>query len=277
MKQLSLLILIFSFTAFAGQAQADTSFRLVRMLKGDIVHFTIDNLDNIYILNSQNQVKKYNANGDSVAVFNDIRKYGRASLIDVSNPLKVLLYYRDFATVVMLDRFLNPVNTVDLRKQNIFQAKTIAQSYDNMIWVYDELENKLKKIGEDGKLLLETPDFRLLLDQTVNPGKIADENQYVYLCDSTKGVYVFDYFGSLKNVIQIRKWKNLKVAGNYIFGAMGDTLYRYEISSFLYDEWVLPAELRSVTLFNFSNTRLYALRPEADGKTASIGIYTLRR
>lgn len=277
MKQLSLYIVLLCCTALAGQAQTDTSFRLVRTLKGDIVHFTIDNLDNIYVLNSQNQVKKYNANGDSVAVFNDIRKYGRASLIDVSNPLKVLLYYRDFATVVMLDRFLNPVNTVDLRKQNIFQAKTIAQSYDNKIWVYDELENKLKKIGEDGKLLQETPDFRLLLDQSVNPGKIADENQYVYLYDSTKGVYVFDYFGSLKNVIQIRNWKNLKVAGNYIFGSKTDTLYRYEISSFLYDEWTLPAELKEATLFNFSNTRLYALRQEADGKSASIGIYTLRR
>ncbi len=260
-----------------GQAQTDTSFRLLRTLQGDIVHFTIDNLDNIYVLNSQNQVKKYNANGDSVAIFNDIRKYGRASLIDVSNPLKVLLYYRDFATVVMLDRFLNPVNTVDLRKENIFQAKTIAQSYDNKIWVYDEVENKLKKIGEDGKLIQETPDFRLLLDQSVNPGKIADENQYVYLYDSTKGIYVFDYFGSLKNVIQIRKWKNLKVAGNYIFGSLGDTLYRYEISSFLYDEWRLPAEISSATVFNFSNSRLYALTPLADAKSAGIAIYTLRR
>ncbi len=277
MKQLSVTILILCCTAFMGQAQTDTSFRLLRSLKGDIVHFTIDNLDNIYVLNSQNQVKKYNANGDSVAIFNDIRKYGRASLIDVSNPLKVLLYYRDFATVVMLDRFLNPVNTVDLRKENIFQAKTIAQSYDNKIWVYDEVENKLKKIGEDGKLIQETPDFRLLLDQSVNPGKIADENQYVYLYDSTKGVYVFDYFGSLKNVIQIRKWKNLKVAGNYIFGSQGDTLYRYEISSFLYDEWRLPVEISSATVFNFSNTRLYALQHGADGKSAVIAIYTLRR
>ena len=277
MKQLSGLILILFFAAFQGSAQTDTSFRLLRILKGDIVHFTIDNLDNIYVLNNQNQVKKYNANGDSVAIFNDIRRYGRASLIDVSNPLKVLLYYRDFATVVMLDRFLNPVNTVDLRKENIFQAKTIAQSYDNKIWVYDEVENKLKKIGEEGKLIQETPDFRLLLDQSVNPVKIADENQYVYLYDSTKGVYVFDYFGSLKNVIQIHGWKNLKVIGNYIFGSLRDTLYRYEISSFLYDEWILPAELRSATVFNFSNTRLYALQPEADGKSAGIAIYTLRR
>ena len=120
-------------------------------MKGDIVDFTVDNLDNIYILNSRNQIKKFNANGDSVAVYNDVKKFGQATLIDVSNPLKILLYYRDFATVVMLDRFLNAVNSIDLRKQNIFQAKAIGQSYDNKIWVYDEMENKLKKVDERRK------------------------------------------------------------------------------------------------------------------------------
>jgi hypothetical protein len=277
MKKLISLIFFLLCAATHGLTQADTSFRLIKTIKGDIIQFTIDNLDNIYVLNSQNQVKKYNATGDSVAIFNDVRKYGKASLIDVSNPLKVLLYYRDFATVLMLDRFLNPVNTVDLRKQNIFQARAIAQSYDNKIWVFDEVENKLKKIGEDGKLLQETPDFRLLLDQSVTPVKISDENQFVYLYDSTKGVYVFDYFGSLKNVIQIRKWNNLKVAGNYIFGSVNDTLYRYEISSFMYDEWKLPAEIRNAASFNFSNSRLYALRKDEDGKNALLSVYTLRR
>jgi hypothetical protein len=82
---------LFLFCAMAG-AQTDTSFKLVRVVKGDIVAFTVDNLDNIYMLSSTNQVKKLNANGDSVAVFNDVKKFGQASFIDVSNPLKVLLY-----------------------------------------------------------------------------------------------------------------------------------------------------------------------------------------
>ena len=143
----------------SGWSQSDTIFRQLKIMKGDIVDFTVDNLDNIYILNSRNQVKKFDSNGDSVAVYNDVKKFGQASLIDVSNPLKVLLYYKDFATVVMLDRFLNVVNVVDLRKQGILQAKAIGQSYDNKIWVYDEQEAKLKKIDEDGKLLQETADF----------------------------------------------------------------------------------------------------------------------
>lgn len=246
----------------AVNAQADTTFKIIKKITGDIVDFTVDNLDNIYILNSRNQVKKLNSNGDSVGVFNDVKNYGKASLIDVSNPLKVLLYYRDFATVVVLDRFLNAVNIIDLRKQNIFQAKAIGQSYDNKIWVYDELESKLKKIDEEGKLLQETPDFRLLLGQAPSPIKIFDENKYVYLYDSAKGVYVFDYFGALRNNIQILQWKNFKVVGKYIFGSKADTLFRYEIASFNFDEWRMPEEIYKSSSFNFTSTRLYALRKD---------------
>jgi hypothetical protein len=171
--------------------QSDPSFRLLKTIKGDIVSFTVDNLDNIYTLNSRNQVKKFNINGDSVAIYNDVRKFGTATMIDVSNPLKVLLYYKDFATIVVLDRLLNIRNTIDLRLQNILQAKAIGLSYDNKIWVYDEMESKLKKIDEGGQLLLETPDFRLLLGQSPVFQKIFDENKYVYLYDSLKGVFVF--------------------------------------------------------------------------------------
>lgn len=269
MKRL-VYIFVFALISLAARSQADTSFTLIRTISGDIVDFTVDNLDNIYILNSRNQVKKLNANGDSVAVFNDVKRYGQASLIDVSNPLKILLYYKDFATIVALDRFLNVVNTIDLRKQNILQAKAIGQSYDNRAWVYDELENKLKKVDEDGKILLETPDFRMLFTQVPIPQKIFDQDKYVYLYDSTQAVFVFDYYGALKNKILINKWQNFKVAGKYIFGSNNDILHRYEISSFRLDEWRMPEEIYKSRAFNFSSSRLYALKKD------KIEIYSYR-
>ena len=269
MKKLSLICCLMVSTLWL-HAQSDSAFSLLRTMKGDIVAFSVDNLDNIYVLNSRNQVKKYNAAGDSMGVFNDVKKFGNASLIDVSNPLRLLLYYKDYTTVVMLDRFLNQVNTIDLRRQNIFQARAIAQSYDNKIWVYDEAENKLKKVDENGKLLLETPDFRLLMGQAPQPQKIFDQDKLVYLYDPALGVFVFDYFGAQRNNILIRGWDNFKVAGQYIFGSRADTLYRYEIKSFMYDEWKMPAAISQSRSFTFSAARLYAL------KNDGIDIYTIR-
>ena len=243
-------------------AQADTSFHLLRRIPGTIVDFTVDNLDNVYVLNDRNRLVKYSPDGDSLGAFNDVRKFGQVSTIDASNPLRILLYYKDFTTIVILDRFLNVRNTIDLRKQQLFQVTAVGQSYDNKIWLYDEQESKLRKIDEDGKLLLATPDLRLLTGTAPMPVRLYDENKYVYLCDPANGIYVFDYFGSLKNVIEIRKWQNLKVAGKYIFGSLGSKLYRYDISTFRYDEWQLPAPLVNSLSFNFSAARIYALKKD---------------
>jgi hypothetical protein len=265
-----LAIILFIFCCTNTIAQTDSSFQFVKTIKGDIISFSADALDNLYLLSSTNQLKKLNANGDSVAVFNDVKKFGQASLIDVSNPLKVLLYYKDFATIVVLDRLLNARNTIDLRKHNIYQVGAIGQSYDNKIWVYDEVENKLKKIDEEGKLLLETPDFRQLFDKAPTPQKIFDQDQYVYLYDSTQAVFVFDYYGALKNNILITNWQNFKVAGKYIFGSKDGKLFRYGIQNFRMDEWKMPEALVTAQAFNFTSSRLYALKKDL------LEIYSIR-
>src|SRR5262249_49902766 len=145
-------------------------------------------------LDKKNQLKKLTPAGDSVAVFNDVRRYGKVYSIDATNPLKLLLYYKDFGTVVVLDRLLNICTTIDLRRLNILQPKAVCLSYDNGIWVYDELEAKLKRIADDGTLLDQTGDFRLQLEEAPSPISIEDEDRLVYLYDTTKGLLVFDYF-----------------------------------------------------------------------------------
>jgi hypothetical protein len=269
MKLIIAIVIVF-LTASPAFSQADSVFHHVRTLKGDIVAFTVDNLDNIYLLSSTNQVKKLGAAGDSIAVFNDVKNYGQATLIDVSNPLKVLLYYRDFATIVVLDRQLNVRNKIDLRKHNILQVTAIGQSYDNKIWLYDEVENKLKKIDEDGTLLLETPDFRQLFGRAPSPQKVFDQDLLVYLYDSTEAVYVFDYYGSLKNKILIKGWNNFRLGGKYIFGSKSNQLYRYDIGTFSYDEWEMPKEMLGSQSYNFTTSRMYALR------NGELSIYTLK-
>ena len=250
-------------------AQKDKPYNLIAAINGDWVDFTVDNLDNVYLLTSTGQLKKYNANGDSVAVFTNVKKFGKVSTVDVSNPLKVLLYYKDFSTIVVLDRLLTIRNTIDLRQQNIFQVNAIGQSYDNNIWLYDEGDSKLKKIDEAGKVLLETPDFRLLFDEVPHIKNICDQDGFVYLYDPQQSVFVFDYYGALRNKILIYGWQDFKVAGKFIFGINNDTLHRYEINTFRVDEEKLPIPLKNSLRVNFTSSRLYALKRDL------LEIYTL--
>jgi hypothetical protein len=265
---LNIFLLISIFPVFL-KAQKNVPYKLIASIQGDIVDFAVDNLDNVYVLTGTDQLKKYNVNGDSVAIFNNVKKFGKVSTIDVSNPLKVLLYYKDFSTIVVLDRLLTVRNTIDLRQQNIFQVKAIGQSYDNNIWVYDEGDSKLKKINDEGKSLLETADFRLLFDEAPHVKNIYDQDGFVYLYDPEQSIFVFDYYGALRNKIQISGWLDFKVAGKFIFGINNDTLHRYEINTFRLDEEKLPIPLKNSLKVNFTSARLYALKQDL------LEIYTL--
>ena len=258
--QYKLITAFFLFTCYGPvMAQVDSSFQPVKTLKGDIVAFAADNFDNIYLLNSSDQLKKINERGDSVAVFNNVRKYGKVAQIDVSNPLRVLLYYKDFSTVVILDRLLNVRGTVDFRKQEIFQVQAVCLSYDNKIWLYDEFEHKLKKIDEDGKVLFATTDFRQLFDEAFSFTSICDQDGFLYLYDKNKGVYVFDYYGTLKNIFSLTGYDNFKAVGKFITGTRNDSLMRYQPSSLLLQEVKLPESFRKAQI-QFTATKAYALR-----------------
>lgn len=221
-----IISIFFILSVFASSAQ-DSTFTLVDSVQGDYVDFTVDNLGNYYLLTTNNQLKKLSANTDSMGMFNDVRRYGKLYSIDATNPLKILLYYKNYSTIVVLDRFLNVVNTIDFRKQNIFQVKAIVQSYDNQVWLYDEQDSKLKKIGDDGKVLYETVDFRIIFDEVPSPTQIFDQDGFVYLYDPEKGIYVFDIYGSFKTKISFLGLSSLSIFGKTIVGIQDQQLFAY--------------------------------------------------
>jgi hypothetical protein len=240
-------------------AQNDSSFKFSRMLPGDFSYFTVDNLENIYLVNNTNQLKKINSNGDSACVFNDVRKYGKLYSIDATNPLKLLLYYQNFSTIVVLDRFLNIRNVINLRKQNIFNVKTICTSYDNNIWVFDEGDGKIKKIDENGEVLSETVDLRLIFDSIPSPSSITDQDGFVYLYDPDKGFYIFDNYGSLKNKLPFLHWNNAEVTGNNLYGFTGSSLFQYQTGTLNLKEFSLPATFSNALQVKAVNGKVYVL------------------
>lgn len=264
MKRLShiLFLLCFCFSLaypFASNAQSDSAFQFIRSIRGNITFFNVDNLDNIYLIIDNNQLKKLNANGDSVAVFNDVKKYGNPDYIDVTNPLKALLYYRNFSTVVMLDRLLAPRNTINFREQQIFFVNNVTLSYDNYIWLFDEEEFKLKKIDEEGKLLLATTDWRMLFDTVPAPVRIIDRDNYVYLYDPAKGFYIFDYYGGFKNRLTFLNWSNVEVNQNTVYGFDKNKLYSYQLKSLQLKEYKLPAFFGKFSSIKAMNGKVYLL------------------
>lgn len=256
------LLIFFSSVFISTQclSQTDSIFHYVKDYRGGISDFTVDNLGNLYFVYQNGQLKKLRPNGDSLAIFNNVRKFGRLYAVDVSNPLKVLLHFKDFNTVVILDRLLNERSILDLRKHNLLQVKAIGQSYDNNIWIFDELDLKLKKIGDDGRLIDQSNDFRQIFDSTPSPSAIIDQNKLIYLYDEQKGVYSFDYYGGFKSRIPFTGWTDFTVINNSLFGRDSSNLYRYDMGSLQLQQFAVPQFMNHAQKIVIRPGSVYLLR-----------------
>lgn len=249
----ALFIILSCLFCFLGYSQiTDSSFSLIKTYKGDITGAAIDNLDNLYIISSTGQVKKFGVKGDSIGVFNGVRNYGKLYTIDVSNPLKPLLFYKDFSIVVILDRFLANRTSLNLRQFNILQPTAIGLSYDNNIWVFDQFDNKLKKVDESGNLLLQTDDFRQLFGQSFAPQKIINDNGFVYLADSAKGIFVFDNYGTYKRKILLKNWSTIDIWNGMLVRLSKDAIVVYNPLNFAEKSLKFPASFTPY-LYSFTN------------------------
>jgi len=241
-------------------AQRAADFTLSKTIDGEYAAFTVDNLGNIYVLTKANQLKKLSPNGDSLAIFNDVRRFGKASFVDVTNPLKIVVYYREFTMIIELDRYLNIVNTIDLRKLNILQAKAVGLGYDNNVWVYDELDAKLKRIADDGSLVDQTTDFRQMFDPTPDPTVLRDQGGYVYLYDTAKGVYIFDHYGALKNHLALPGWKDFDVLDKSMLGRDMHSFFRYQQGTLDMQEEPIPAYALDARQVRITPAAIYVLK-----------------
>ncbi len=250
-------------------AKTNSYFKYVKTIPGDYTSMDVDVLDNLYLITAGNQLKKLNSNGDSVGVFNDVKKYGNPSFIDVSNPLKLLVYYQNYSTVVILDRLLTLRNSINFRKANIFSVQTLATSYDNNIWLFDQQDFKLKKIDDDGKMLQESTDWRLLMDAVPLPAQIIDRDNYVYLYDEEKGFYVFDYYGTYKNNLPFLHWKHIAISGNKLYGFFDGRLYSYELKTMNLKDYTIPSFFENYSDIKTMNGKVYLLKKDG------VEIYTV--
>lgn len=254
---------LFSFAQSPGtgsSASGSPGLRLVRQIPLTATDFSVDNLGNLYVITPDNQLKKFTSSGDSVGAFNEVRRFGTLSEIDVSNPLKVLLFYKDFMTVLALDNQLGRIFKVDLRQAQILQASTIALSYDNNFWVFDEQNAQLKKMGDQGQAVMTSNDFRQLFGEAVMPTEIVDQDGMVYLNDPENGIYMFDYYGGFKVKLSFKGVSGLRVFNKNIFGIVGNELFSYRPGTLQELHLQLPFSAKDADRIQIVFNGLYVLK-----------------
>lgn len=256
-KYFFLICFITTFTNVEGQ----TVYHELRTLKGNFTDFEVDALDNIYTIFGAT-VTKNSSPENSVFTYNNVKKYGKPTSVNVFNPFKVLLFYKTYQTIVLLDKYMSSLGSINLRKSGLYKVNVIASSYDNKIWAFDEQDYKLKKLNDDGIVLSESTDIRLILDDTPRFSSMFDASGKVILYDVNRGIYFFDYYGAFLDSIEIKDLKSTGVSGNVFYGIYENEIFTVNIKSGIIHKMPIPEILKGSLFFKMNNDKIYSLSAE---------------
>ncbi|MFT4699288.1 MAG: hypothetical protein ACI9SJ_002454 [Flavobacteriaceae bacterium] len=94
----------------------------------------IDNYQNLYFV-KDNVINKEGKEGDFI--YNDLQ-LGEIASIDIINPLKIIVFYEDTNTVVMLDNQLSEIERIQFNMLPEFiHAGSVTNAGNNQLWVFN--------------------------------------------------------------------------------------------------------------------------------------------
>ncbi len=221
-KTVCFLVLMLFF-AFIGDKRV--------IIKTKLDYFTTDNIGNIYTI-KEDELIKYLANGKFFERYSNL-KLGTITSVDATNPLKILVYYRDFQQIVFLDNQLSlNSDIVSLQDLGYEQTDLVCASANNSFWIYNKQNNELIRFNENSKKVAATGNLKQVLQVNLNPNYLTEHNGYVFLNCPETGIYVFDIFGTFNKIIALKNLKNFQVNESLIYYTKDSNLCSYNYKTF---------------------------------------------
>lgn len=177
-------------------------------IMGTFKFFEIDALHNIYLVNNT-QIKKYNAQGKFLCEFQDALQ-GSIATVDVKNPMKILVFYKELSTVVFLDQYLTKISAfTDLYNKTNREPELVCTANDGGLWIYDQIANQVIKVNKN--YTVEHQSQNLAGFQLHKPFQLIEKNKTLYLVAHNKTL-LFDAFGIYISTIPVAINNEIQIA-----------------------------------------------------------------
>ena len=221
------LLLGLLITAIASRAS--DSLTVFREMPMNARYMTVDELGNVYVVRENNSLVRFTENGDSSAFYRSVQN-GDIGAVDAGNPLNLVVYYPDYAKVVLLDRMLAEKNERDLRKLQPAAPPVVCGSADGNLWYYDPFNARLRKIDDQLREVAQSNDLRQEAGTVPQPSFMVERNWKVFLCDTVRGILTFDRYGNYINTLAIYGVRYLQVYGSQLVYRRDDSLFSWDLN-----------------------------------------------
>jgi hypothetical protein len=194
----------------------------------DVVAETLENdpLNSFYYSTGYN-LYRVNVNGKQTGS-HTARMYGKIYSVDPVNPMKTLVYYKDFNTILFLDNFMNQVGeAVRLQDYGLERVTAVCSSYNNGLWVFDSGSNELIRLDAQFNIAFRTGRLQQATGFVPEPQKMIERNDRLYINDVGHGVLVYDVYGAYLGLLPFKGLKDFTVVNEKLLFVSNDTLHSF--------------------------------------------------
>jgi len=118
----------------------------------------VDNIGNIYSVNN-GVITKHFVNHQTKTF--SIKTFGTLENIDVTNALRILLYFKDFQRILFLDSQLSQNgDVIELTNLGLEQASLVCSSFNNGFWVYNQANNELLRFNQSLEISVKSGNLK---------------------------------------------------------------------------------------------------------------------
>lgn len=229
----TLLIII---TCTAGIAQIKIIDN--KSVKAD--DFRIDKLGNYYFV-KDNNIIKHDKNFIPKAEYSN-NLLGEISSIDVSNPFRIMIYYKDFNQIVFLDSELAELKSpVSLDELNLFDAVAVCYSLNGGFWAFRDhssqivqFSSQLRQVQQGAQIMRAAKDRK--------PLKMIETANNVFIRFDSNNIFILDNFGSFVDKIYIEEIIDFTAVENLIVSIDKNFIKLINIHNFKINEKFLNIE-----------------------------------
>ncbi len=230
----------------SSRAAAQSSASFLFAIDTPAVLVATDNLDHIYLLNEKNQLLKYGPDGKFLWSYSN-KALGKLGFVDVTDPMRILLFYPVLQQAVVLNNNLNEIIRFNFGADPSRLITLVATANSSGFWAYDQQNRSLSLLGNafNDEQLLGNIYQQSGID--LQPVQMAADDQNVFLYDPRQGIVQFDRFGTYARTLKTRPVGRFEIQDHRIVFLQDDTWQAFD-----------PASGKRESLVQFSEAVLQA-------------------
>jgi len=192
-------------------------------------HFS-DPMGNVYIIKN-NHLVKFVQDYTQAAEYTNLF-LGNIHSIDVSDPLRILMYYKDHNQVVWVDNYLSEIRSpIWLDNLGVDQAQLVCSSNQGGFWIFNGLNNQLQYFDVNLEFVHESIALNSLTGPDIQPTYMLEKSRNVYLNVPGFGILVFDRFGNYSKTIPLEIPDEFQVTDQNLYYFKAGELYSFDLQT----------------------------------------------